>query len=110
MDPRSLRSREALRRAALDLAAVRPLTDLSVSEICRAASRPSSIAALSETAVLTSCPGRSQTIVRPSGSAGQMRAESAGLLTWMTFTRAARCGVTTGSPMVARVTSVSTWT
>lgn len=37
MDPRSLRSREALRRAALDLAAVRPLTELSVSEICRAA-------------------------------------------------------------------------
>ncbi|WP_120262747.1 TetR/AcrR family transcriptional regulator [Microbacterium sp. AG238] len=37
MDPRSMRSREALRRAALDLAAVRPLTDLSVSEICRTA-------------------------------------------------------------------------
>ncbi|RAZ34761.1 TetR/AcrR family transcriptional regulator [Microbacterium sp. SMR1] len=37
MDPRSMRSREALRRAALDLAAVRPLADLSVSEICRTA-------------------------------------------------------------------------
>lgn len=37
MDPRSMRSREALRRAALDLAADRPLAELSVAEICRAA-------------------------------------------------------------------------
>ncbi len=37
MDPRAARSRQALRLAALELAAVRPLSELSVAEICRRA-------------------------------------------------------------------------
>ncbi|MEH3089103.1 MAG: TetR family transcriptional regulator [Microbacterium arborescens] len=37
MDPRSMRSRDALRRAGLELAASRPVAEISVAEICRVA-------------------------------------------------------------------------